>query len=85
MEAGIGFSRIEAVVRQQKRIVEIDGRIIALIGGGIVDDLAAGWTWRELLPRHMDGLDLPAYPPVLGSKAQTCSALIVGVGTFSQG
>jgi hypothetical protein len=55
VEAGIGFSRIEAVVRQQKRIVEIDGRIIALIGGGIVDDLAAGWTWRELLPRHMDG------------------------------
>lgn len=57
VEAGIGFSKIEAVVRQQKRIVEIDGRIIALIGGVIVDDadLAAGWTWRELLPRHMDG------------------------------
>ncbi len=57
VEAGIRLRRIETVVRQQERVVEVDGRIIALVGGVVVNDtdLTAGWTWRELLPRHMDG------------------------------
>jgi hypothetical protein len=57
VEAGIGLRRIETVVRQQEWVVEVDGRIIALVGGVIINntDLAAGWTWRELLPKHVDG------------------------------
>src|SRR5262245_31060893 len=56
VEAGIRLRRIETVVRQQERVVEVDGRIIALVGGVVVNDtdLAAGRTWRELLPRHVD-------------------------------
>src|SRR5215475_10424545 len=38
-------------------MVEIDRRVVALVGAIVVDnaDLAAGWARLELFPRDMDG------------------------------